>query len=81
MDTKVTDNFMEYYRIFLETLAITFESIQDEVIKMGSSFIYFATTGAPISIRMEDVKLALLSISNNKSLGPDGYNSDFFKVC
>ena len=70
---------MSFYDKFLEARAITTESIDARVTAMAP-YLYASQKFAVIMpLTMDDVKKALLLTPNQKSQGPDGYNSRSFK--
>lgn len=76
---QVNEAFIQYYIKFLGTERSTRSEIQEVVIKDGP--VVSEEQGRHLMRRFahEEIKEALFSIPGDKSPGPDGYGSHFFK--
>ncbi|XP_074314543.1 uncharacterized protein LOC141649761 [Silene latifolia] len=77
---EIKADFENYYISLLGT-AHPVSPVKQNVVKYGTCLtdVHKAILLAPVTV--EEVKESMFSIPGTKSLGPDGYSSQFFKDC
>lgn len=76
----VSEVFLKFYDELLGTKEINLRSIDTDVFENCPTVSEDQGRFLCRSVTMEEVKKALWSIPSEKSPGPDGFSSDFFKV-
>jgi len=79
--TKVSRVLFQYYKGLLEARETQRTPIDPHVMAMGAARTIEQQLLMCKPFTDSDIKRMLFSIPNHKSLGPDGFNSGFYKAC
>ncbi|KAH0738380.1 hypothetical protein KY290_037085 [Solanum tuberosum] len=75
----ITNVFVAFYQDFLGTKEINRRKTLRNLLRYGHTLTFITQVELIREYTENDVKKAIFSIGSNKSPGPDGYGSDFYK--
>ncbi|XP_062114518.1 uncharacterized protein LOC133825618 [Humulus lupulus] len=77
---KVVHHFLDHFRGYMGSTSSAISTINSQCIDLGPCLGIEMQLRLIRKFRKSDVKKALFSIPGTKSLGPDGYGSEFYKA-